>query len=182
MISQRHDDRVSDSEIVFRTYESVQADLVEASLRASGLTYHRSGASNAALVGMGPSILEQTFAVSSHDATRARELVAELFASPGPSSQPAKDQSLLRRIARPLVRAWLLGFAGFYFSLAVKLVCVAARNLSVPSANLFDLSYFPGASWLSGIAVAFVPAPYRGTVLASAAAGLLLAGILLSRP
>jgi hypothetical protein len=63
-------------DVVYRGYDPVELDLIEAQLRAAGVPYVRLGRGNAALLGVGNYIVEQLIEVGAEHADEARALIS----------------------------------------------------------------------------------------------------------
>lgn len=76
--------------IVYRGYDPVALELVEAQLRAEDIEFVRLGRGNAPLLGVGNHVVEQRIEVAAEDAQRAREIIAELAhaVDEGPHEDP----------------------------------------------------------------------------------------------
>lgn len=65
---------------IFRSFDPISVELAEAHLRAAEIPFIRLGRGNAALLGVGNSIVEQSLQVDAEHAERARELLTVVAA------------------------------------------------------------------------------------------------------
>lgn len=174
--------------ILVRTNDSVQADLLEAALRAHGVQCRRNGVANPALIGGGPSIFDQTVEVPLDEEHRAKEILSTLVTSHTAPAVPIDSSSwaqtrILRRLAPALVRAWLFGFIGLWLSIPAKQLARWARARGVPSAGIIGTQHLFVLFLAVGIVVALTfSAEHRYKAAALAALLVALASLFLVGP
>lgn len=133
---------------VYRGYDPVVLDLVEAHLRAESIEFVRLGRGNASLLGVGNHVVEQRIEVAGEDADRARELIAELAGevedeAPEPEVEDGPETGPQRPTLRS--RAMALGACLVWSGLGTAYVGVPAAALVLalwPLAGFFVESRF----------------------------------------
>jgi len=147
-------------DIVYRGYDPVELELIEAQLRAADVPYVRLGRGNAAMLGVGNYIVEQLIEVAAEHVDEARALVSaaraadeadELEASDPAQGVPALGPDRSRASAREHFTA--LGLALVFPGLASSYVGFPLVGFAVLGWSLFvmfgaDASPNPAASIL----------------------------------
>jgi hypothetical protein len=115
-------------DIVYRGYDPVEVELIEAQLRAAAVPYVRLGRGNAAMLGVGNYIVEQLIEVAAEHVDEARALVAAARADDDDRDDADLDDSGVDHAPAGLGTRWSLSNAvqhltAFGLLLVIALVC-----------------------------------------------------------
>ena len=117
-------------EIVYRGYDPVDLELVEAQLRAAAVPYVRLGRGNAAMLGVGNYIVEQLIEVAAEHVDEARALVSAARGDDDEADDAELDDSGAGHMPPGLGPRWSLSSAvqhmtAFGLLLGIALLCAA---------------------------------------------------------